>query len=63
MRRRPNPYRVLAHAVDVGDLRLTELLVLRLSARGHIGAWPTAPAEAAVERLMTLLLPLSRASG
>jgi len=62
MRRRPNPYRVLAHAVDVGDLRLVELLALHLSPRGSGHPWPSAPAEAAIERLMTLL-SLSRGDG
>ena len=30
MHRRPNPYRVLAHAIDAGDIRLAELLTARL---------------------------------
>jgi hypothetical protein len=30
MRSRPNPYRVLAHALDSGDARLAELLATRL---------------------------------
>ena len=30
MYRPPNPYRVLAHAIDAGDARLAELLTARL---------------------------------
>ena len=30
MSRPPNPYRVLAHAIDAGDARLAELLTARL---------------------------------
>lgn len=76
MRRRPNPYRVLAHALDVGDARLVELLQARLigqvgsvAAAGAPGAPPpsaSAPsplapgAEAAVERLLSLLDPRGR---
>lgn len=55
MRRPPNPYRVLAHALDVGDHRLAEVLTLRLSGVGA-SVFRSAPAgEATVERLMRLL--------
>ena len=50
MGRPPNPYRVLAHALDVGDLRLAEVLSFHLTEAGR-----TAAAQAAVERLMRLL--------
>jgi hypothetical protein len=56
MWRRPNPYRVLAHALDVGDRRLAELLVLRLAGSSRGSARSRAPAQAAVERLVALLL-------
>ena len=62
MRCRPNPYRVLAHALDAGDLRLAELLALRLTGMGLVGAGSAPAAEAAVERLM-MLLRVSRARG
>ena len=70
MRRRANPYRVLAHALDVGDMHLVELLLARLSGNGGAVAVEAAPAisrpaprtrapapgaEAAVERLLALL--------
>jgi hypothetical protein len=55
MRRRPNPYRVLAHALDVGDRRLAEVLTLQLAGVDLSGAGPAAAAEATVERLMMLL--------
>lgn len=63
MRRRPNPYRVLAHALDVGDGRLAELLAARLMrpepaaapAPGPVPVRSTPAAEAAVERLLDLL--------
>ena len=41
MHRRPNPYRVLAHAIDAGDARLAELLaarLLRVDRRRSVGA-------------------------
>jgi len=72
MRRRPNPYRVLAHALDVGDTRLIELLQARLGRCGRTVAIaavsptvaqppgshaPEAGAEAVVERLLALLSP------
>ena len=62
MRRRPNPYRVLAHALDVGDLRLAEVLTLRLTGTALPWRGSASAAEAAVERLMTLLA-VSRARG
>ena len=62
MRRRPNPYRVLAHALDVGDLRLAEALTLRLTGVRVTSQRSAAAAEAAVERLMTML-GVSRAHG
>ncbi len=55
MRRPPNPYRVLAHALDFGDRRLAEALTCRLAGVGLSGSLPGAVAEATVERLMTLL--------
>ncbi len=54
MRRRPNPYRVLAHAIDVGDVHLAELLAQRLSGP-PVGGNPLPAAAAAVERLMRFL--------
>lgn len=68
MRRRPNPYRVLAHALDAGDRRLAELLRLRLEAPrppfvAFESSQPSRPAaETVVERLLALL-PVSRAPG
>ncbi|MEJ7655580.1 MAG: hypothetical protein WKF33_00930 [Thermoleophilaceae bacterium] len=62
MWRRPNPYRVLAHALDVGDLRLAELLALRLTEASRGGTPSTAAAQVAVERLVALL-PLTEAPG
>ncbi len=50
MRRPPNPYRVLAHALDAGDRGLAEVLTLRLARVGGSVA-----AEATVDRLMKLL--------
>jgi len=56
MRHRPNPYRVLAFALDVGDHRLAELLTQRLFACGRAStAAPGPAAEATVERLLALL--------
>lgn len=56
MRRRPNPYRVLAYAIDVGDVRLAEVLALRLGTRNPLTrTGPALAAEGAVERLMRLL--------
>jgi len=54
MRRPPNPYRVLAHALDAGDRRLAEVLTLRLARVGLSGSGSVA-AEATVDRLMKLL--------
>jgi hypothetical protein len=62
MWRRPNPYRVLAHALDVGDLRLAELLALRLTEASRGGTRSTAAAQVAVERLVALL-PLTETPG
>ena len=62
MWRRPNPYRVLAHALDVGDRRLAELLALRLSGASRPTARSTAAAQTAVERLIALL-PRTEAPG
>jgi hypothetical protein len=62
MWRRPNPYRVLAHALDVGDRRLAELLALRLGGTGFDRTGSTTAAQAAVERLVALL-PLTEAPG
>jgi len=55
MRRPPNPYRVLAHALDVGDRHLAEALTFRLTRVGVSDHRQGAAAEATVERLMTLL--------
>ncbi|MDQ3092398.1 MAG: hypothetical protein M3R46_12235 [Actinomycetota bacterium] len=55
MRRPPNPYRVLAHALDVGDRRLAEALTFRLAAVGLSGPRQGAAAEATVERLNAAL--------
>lgn len=55
MWRRPNPYRVLAHALDVGDRRLAELLALRLGGTSFDRTASTTAPQAAVERLVALL--------
>jgi hypothetical protein len=49
MGRRPNPYRVLAHAIDAGDRRLAALLAARLRTP------PPHPAQRLVERLVKAL--------
>jgi hypothetical protein len=52
MRRRPNPHRVLAHAIECGDTRLAALLAARLlTAPRRPGAGP----DRVVERLVRAL--------
>ena len=49
MRRPPNPYRVLAHAIDAGDRQLATLLSARLARR------PRTAADRVVDRLLRAL--------
>jgi hypothetical protein len=51
MSHRPNPYRVLAHALDVGDHELAALLRRRL----HWGGSQRNAALGAVDRLLRVL--------
>ena len=48
----PNPYRVLAHAIDAGDTRLAELLTARLL---RVDRRRTVGAGRIVERLVAAL--------
>lgn len=47
----PNPYRVLAHAIDAGDARLAELLTARLLCVDRRAVGPGRVVERLVEAL------------